>query len=82
MSDYQVVRALESHDKQWRAEIFRRRRGTFGFWVFKFHEEEVVGPHWDMVSKHSECVVATADDAERELRARFAQLGDASEAAV
>ena len=82
MSTYHVVRTLVSPDKQWRAEIVRRPGGTFGFRVFKLHIEDVGGPHWDMVSTLSEAVVATADEAERELRSRVAELADAIVAAA
>lgn len=82
MDDYVAVRRLLSPDKQWRGDIFRRPNGTFGFWVFKHHDEDVVGPHWDLFSKHSEAVVATVDDAERELRGRIPELATALSAAV
>ena len=78
MEDYVVVRRLFSPDRQWRGEVFRRPNGTFGFRVFKYHDEELVGPHWDLFSKHSEAVVPTPDDAERELRGRIPELTNAT----
>jgi hypothetical protein len=78
MSDFH--RRLESADRQWQVDIFRRSNGTFGFRVFRWHvAEEPEGPHWCLQGGYSESVTATADDAEREARARVPGLASSSE---
>ena len=78
----EIIRTLISRDKQWRGEIVRRDSRTFGFRVYRWHEEEIVGGHWDMQGGLSEAVTPSAEDAERELRARIPELADANPAAV
>jgi hypothetical protein len=78
----EIVRALMSRDKQWRGEIIRRTSMTFGFRVYRWHEEEVVGGHWDAQGGLSETVTSSAEDAEKELRARIPELADAHPAAA
>ena len=75
-----VYRTLLSSDGRMRVEIFCRDDGTFGFRAFRWDvgdPEGHEGPHWCMQGGHSESVTASADEMEREVRARVTGMADA-----
>ena len=72
-----TVRQLLSKDRQVRVEIHRRDNGTFGYRVFRWDGEGPEGPHWCLLGGQAESFTASADDAEREARARVAGMADA-----
>ena len=71
----EVDRTIVAADGQWRVDIIRRSNGTFGFQVFRWHDDDQrEGPHWCFQGGYSACVTASADDAEREARSRVEGL--------
>ena len=65
-------RALISSDGIWKAEIFRRTDGTYGFRALRWSQER---NGWLEDGGRSGSVVMSADAAEIEARARVPQLG-------
>ena len=71
---HQVEFTLVARNGSWRAEIFRRADGTYGFCPYRWSNDErcwiqVPGGHF------AESFTSTAEVAESEARARVPQLG-------
>lgn len=66
-----VVRVLLSRDGTWRADIFQRHDGTFGF---RARRRDARASAWLDAGRFSESITESADAAEREARARIPHL--------
>jgi hypothetical protein len=69
---HHVESTLIARDGTWKAEIFRRRNGTYGFRAMRWVAEETC---WMEAGRFGESITSSLEAAEFEARTRVPQLG-------